>query len=540
MEKNILVSVAWPYASGSRHLGHIGGAYLPADIFARYHRSIGNKVLMVSGSDAHGTPITVRADAEGVAPIDIVNKYHAEFLSYWDKLDISWDNYTTTMTETHREVVHDIFLNLYEKGLIYKKSTQQAYDAKEKRFLPDRYVEGTCPKEDCKSEGARGDQCDNCGSTLDPDELINPISKISGSPAEFRETEHFFLKLSELEKDLIPWLENKKNWRPHVINWSKSFVAQGLLDRAITRDLEWGIDIPVDELGEGKKIYVWFEAVIGYLSASKEWAKNNDEPESWKDWWENKNAETYYFVGKDNIPFHAVIWPAMLSGYSGLNLPTNVPANQYILVKGEKASASKGVGKSLNEYLSEWNTDALRYCLASILPEHADTEVTEEGMERRNNEELVATWGNLVNRVFSLVDTNFDTIPEMKNLTKNDQKLLDSSDKIFSEVGSLIENVELKNALQASMRFVSSINVYLNENEPWIVVKNDKELAGTVLSVALTAINTSATVLSPFMPKTSKEVLEAIPSKTYNSWSSNDIDTGKKLKKINPLFKKFD
>ena len=540
MEKNILVSVAWPYASGSRHLGHIGGAYLPADIFARYHRAIGNKVLMVSGSDAHGTPITVRADSEGVEPIEIVNKYHKEFLSYWEKLSISWDNYTTTMTKTHKEVVHDIFLKLHEKKLIYKKTTKQAYDPKENRFLPDRYVEGTCPKDGCKAEGARGDQCDNCGSTLDPDELINPVSKISGSPAEFRETEHFFLKLSELEKNLLQWLGSKNNWRPHVINWSKSFVTEGLLDRAITRDLEWGIDIPIDELGDGKRIYVWFEAVIGYLSASKEWAEKRGEPELWREWWENKNAETYYFVGKDNVPFHAVIWPAMLMGYGGLNLPTNVPANQYILVKGEKASASKGIGKSLNEYLKEWNPDALRYCLASVLPEHADTEVSEEGLQKINNEELVATWGNLVNRVFSLVDSNFESIPEMKKLNINDQKLIDNSRRIFSEIGSLIENVELKNALQSSMRFISSINIYLNENEPWRILKNDEERAGTVLSVALSAIRTSATLLSPYMPSTSEQVLDSIPAKSNNPWGYNKIDAGKKLKKIELLFRKFD
>ena len=540
MEKNILVSVAWPYASGSRHLGHIGGAYLPADIFARYHRAIGNKVLMVSGSDAHGTPITVRADSEGVEPIEIVNKYHKEFLSYWEKLSISWDNYSSTMTKTHKEVVHDIFLKLHEKKLIYKKTTKQAYDTKENRFLPDRYVEGTCPKDGCKAEGARGDQCDNCGSTLDPDELINPVSKISGSPAEFRETEHFFLKLSELEKYLLQWLGGKNNWRPHVINWSKSFVTEGLIDRAITRDLEWGIDIPIDELGDGKKIYVWFEAVIGYLSASKEWAEKRGEPELWREWWENKNAETYYFVGKDNVPFHAVIWPAMLMGYGGLNLPTNVPANQYILVKGEKASASKGIGKSLNEYLKEWNPDALRYCLASILPEHADTEVSEEGLQKINNEELVATWGNLVNRVFSLVDSNFESIPEMKKLNINDRKLIDNSKRIFSEIGSLIENVELKNALQSSMRFISSINIYLNENEPWRILKNDEERAGTVLSVALSAIRTSATLLSPYMPSTSKQVLDSIPTKSNNPWGYNKIDAGKKLKKLELLFKKFD
>ena len=327
MSKNILVSVAWPYASGSRHLGHIGGAYLPADIFARYHRLIGNNVLMVSGSDAHGTPITVRADEENVEPIDIVEKYHNEFLGYWDKLSISWDNYTTTMTDNHKEVVQDIFLKLLEKEYIYKEKTLQAYDSSEDRFLPDRYVEGTCPK--CSYESARGDQCDSSSSTLAPEELINPKSKISGNKAEFKETEHFFLKLSALGKDLLPWLKTKEDWRPHVINWAQSFVEEGLQDRAITRDLDWGIDIPVDDLGEGKKIYVWFEAVIGYLSASIEWA-SKEEGRNWEDWWKNKDAESYYFIGKDNVPFHSVIWPAILLGYGDLNLPTYVPANQYI------------------------------------------------------------------------------------------------------------------------------------------------------------------------------------------------------------------
>jgi methionyl-tRNA synthetase len=540
MGKNILVAVAWPYASGSRHLGHMGGAYLPADIFARYNRAVGNKTIMVSGSDAHGTPITVRADEEGVEPIDIVNKYHKEFLNYWERLNISWDNYTTTMTKTHKEVVQDIFIKLHEKGLIYKKTTEQAYDPKEKRFLPDRYVEGSCPKEDCGATGARGDQCDNCGSTLDPVELINPVSKISGTPAEFKKTEHFFLKLSALEKSLLPWLESRKGWRPHVINWSKSFVKSGLQDRAITRDLDWGIEIPIKDLGDGKKIYVWFEAVIGYLSATVEWARNKGNPDEWKDWWEDTNAETYYFVGKDNIPFHAVIWPAILEGYENLNLPTNVPANQYILIKGEKASASKGVGKSLNEYLDEWEPDSLRYCLASILPEQADTEISEEDLKKRNNEELVATWGNLVQRVFSLLSSNFATIPEVVDLKSNDEELLKKSSDIFQEVGAFIEKVELKNGLQASMSFVSKINVYLNENEPWKVLKEDKERAGTVLTVSLTAIISAANVLSPYMPTTSKKVLDAIPREHGNIWEISKAIPGGKIKQIGHLFKKFD
>lgn len=538
MSKNILVAVAWPYASGSRHLGHIGGAYLPADIFARYHRVVGNNVLMVSGSDVHGTPITVRADAEGVEPIDIVNKYHNEFLGYWEKLGISWDNYTTTMTDTHIEVVHDIFNKLLEKGFIDKQKSLQAYDPGENKFLPDRYVEGTCPY--CSYSEARGDQCDSCSKTLDPEELINPISKISGNKAEFKETEHFFLKLSLLEDQLASWLDEKEGWRPHVINWAKSFVKDGLQDRAITRDLDWGIEIPVDDLGSGKKIYVWFEAVIGYLSASKEWAKNNGNEKEWAEWWNNESAETYYFIGKDNVPFHAVIWPSILLAYEGLNLPTNVPANQYILVKGEKASASRGVGKTLQEYLDQWNPDALRYALASALPEQSDTEISEDEMIRRNNEELVAAWGNLVQRVFTQIQNNFSKISEFDEADEVDKKLLKEMSESYDIVGQLIEKVELKAALQESMRYVSKVNGYLNETEPWKVIKEDEKRAARILYTALEAIDSCANLLYPFMPSTSDLVRSAIPRETENLWGLNKIKTGVELKEIGLLFNKFD
>ncbi len=538
MSKNILVSVAWPYASGSRHLGHIGGAYLPADIFARYHRTVGNKVLMVSGSDVHGTPITVRADAEGVQPIDIVNKYHEEFLGYWEKLGISWDNYTTTMTDTHVKVVHDVFNNLLEKGLIDKQKSLQAYDAGENRFLPDRYVEGVCPH--CEYSEARGDQCDKCSKTLDPEELINPISKLSGNKAEFKETEHFFLKLTSLESELAKWLDKQEGWRPHVINWAKSFVKDGLQDRAITRDLDWGIKIPVDDLGPGKKIYVWFEAVIGYLSASKEWSNLQGDVDSWKEWWENPEAESYYFIGKDNVPFHAVIWPSILLGYKGLNLPTNVPANQYILIKGEKASASRGVGKSLDDYLDEWNPDALRYALASVLPEQADSEISEEEMIRRNNEELVAAWGNLVQRVFAQVNNNFDKIQEISEEDDLDRKLIINFEEAYKNIGILIEKVELKSALQESMRCVSLVNAYLNETEPWKMIKNDTKKAGRVLYTSLQAIDSCANLLYPFMPVTSENVRGAIPKITECKWGVNEIKRGVELGQLELLFKKFD
>ncbi len=537
MSKNILVCVAWPYASGSRHLGHIGGAYLPADIFARYHRIIENNVLMVSGSDAHGTPITVRADEEGVTPIDIVEKYHHEFLGYWDKLSISWDNYTTTMTENHKEVVQDIFLKLLEKEYIYKKKTLQAYDSSEERFLPDRYVEGTCPK--CEYKSARGDQCDSCSSTLDPEELINPKSKISGNEAEFKETEHFFLKLSAVSEELLPWLETKDDWRPHVINWAKSFVKEGLQDRAITRDLDWGIEIPVDDLGDGKKIYVWFEAVIGYLSASIEWASKEDGRD-WKEWWKKEESESYYFIGKDNVPFHSVIWPAILVAYGDLNLPTNVPANQYILIKGEKASASRSVGKTLSEYLDEWEPDAIRYTLASVLPEQADSELSESEMIRRNNEELVATWGNLVQRVFKQIENNIENISNASSETDVDSALLKLGEEAYKTVGSHIENIELKNALQEAMRYVSKVNIYLNETEPWKIINEDNERASRILYTALTAIDTCANLLYPFMPSTSEKVRTAIPKDSENKWSVNSIKIGTQIEPIGHLFKKFD
>ncbi len=538
MPKNILVCVAWPYASGSRHLGHIGGAYLPADIFARYHRLIGNRVVMVSGSDVHGTPITVRADNEGVEPIEIVNKYHKEFLGYWDKLNIQWDNYTTTMTDNHKKVTQEMFLKIKENGLIEKNKSIQAYDPIENKFLPDRYVEGECPK--CNYLEARGDQCDSCGVTLDPEELINPKSKLNGNKAEFKETEHYFLKLSALNDQLSEWLNSKKGWRPHVINFSKSFVEEGLQDRAITRDLDWGVDIPNNELGDGKKIYVWFEAVIGYLSATKEWASNMGDPELWKDFWLDENSESYYFVGKDNVPFHAIIWPSMLMAYGDLNLPTNVPANQYILIKGEKASASRGVGKTLNDYLDEWNPDSLRYALGSILPEQNDSEISENEMIRRNNEELVAAWGNLVQRVFSQYINNFDNLDFDFELIDVDKNILDQANTCFEKTGQLIEKVELKSALQTVMSFVNKINAYLNETEPWKVIKKDNKRGTAILYSALTSIDACASMFTPFMPSTSQMVKNAIVRNTQNNWELNEIKKGAELKNIGHLFKKFD
>ena len=535
----ILVAVAWPYASGSRHLGHVAGAYLPADIFARYHRTAGNRVLMVSGSDAHGTPITVRAETEGVSPQDIVDRYHAEFLANWRSLGISWDLYTSTATENHAEVTQDIFMGLLDNGYLEKKTTDQFFDPDVGRFLPDRYVEGTCPH--CDYAEARGDQCDNCGRTLDPSDLIGPRSKLSGATPETRSTEHFFLMLSKLEPLVAEWLDTRVGWRRHVINWARSFVADGLHDRAITRDLDWGVPVPVDDLGPGKRIYVWFDAVIGYLSAAKEWSAAAGVPDAWRLWWESPEAESYYFVGKDNIPFHAVMWPAMLMGYGGLNLPTNVPANQYITFSGDKASASRGVGKSITYYTERMEGDAIRYALASNLPEQNDTDITEAELVRAVNTELVSTWGNLVNRVLAMSWKNFDgAIPQPGQLTERDRQLLDTVDAALVEAAARIEAVELKAGLRSMMNAAQATNVYLNETEPWKLVKNDLGQAATVLHTALSAINGIKTGLFPYLPFTSARIHDwlgqegTVPS---HGWVRTVVMPGVPLTKPEPLFR---
>lgn len=352
MSKPVLVAVAWPYASGSRHLGHLAGAYLPADIFARQQRIMGNEVLMVSGSDVHGTPITVRADAEGVTPQDIVDRYHQEFLTQWEQLGINWDLYTTTGTQNHAQVTQDMFLSQLENGHIDRRTTNQLFDPKAERFLPDRYVEGTCPH--CGYEEARGDQCDDCGKTYDATELISPRSKLSDATPEAKKTEHFYFRYSDFNEELIQFLEAKQGWRNHVLNFAKGWLTdEGLIDRAITRDLDWGVELPVSDLGEGKRIYVWYDAVIGYLSASQEWASKTEDKEKWRHWWHNNDARHVYFIGKDNIPFHALFWPAQLMatkdaiGGENLHLPDDIPANQYVTFKGGKASASRGVGLTI-------------------------------------------------------------------------------------------------------------------------------------------------------------------------------------------------
>jgi len=540
MSRRILVAVAWPYASGPRHLGHLAGAYLPADVFARYHRLAGNEVLMVSGSDVHGTPITVRADNEGVEPQVVVDRYHTEFLKDWERVGISWDLYTSTGTDNHHAVTQDMFLGLLENGYLAKQISSQLFDPEAKRFLPDRYVEGTCPY--CSYPEARGDQCENCGRTLDPTDLINPRSRLTGATPESRDTEHFFLLLTKLEQPLREWLESRQGWRKHVKNWALGMVNEGLPDRAITRDIEWGVVIPVDDLGPGKRVYVWFDAVIGYLSASKEWADLAGDPEAWKRWWQEPDAESYYFVGKDNIPFHTVIWPAMLMGYGGLNLPTDVPANHYVTFASEKASASRGVGQSIGWYTDRLEPDALRYAIASVLPEQNDTDLSDDDIIRRINEELVATWGNLVNRVLSLSDRNFDgKVPEPGPLTPTDEALIASIDKTLETAGGHIEAVELRAGLRAAMDAASEVNAYLNSEEPWHVIKEDQGRAATILWTAIQAISGIRVALTPYLPWTSARLGEMLGiGADVSGWERPEVAGGTGLGEVETLFTKLD
>lgn len=539
MSRRILVAVGWPYASGPLHLGHLGGAYLPADIFARYHRLVGNQVLMVSGSDANGTPITVTADQLGIDPREVVEKYHPEILGYWESLAISFDLFTTTMTENHHSVTQDVFMRLLEKGHLKKGVSEQFYDEEANRFLPDRYVEGTCPH--CGFADARGDQCDNCGRTLDPTDLLDPRSRLSGATPVRRETEHYFLQLPDFVDRLREWLESKTSWRKHVRNWALGML-EDVPERAITRDIEWGVEVPVDDLGPGKRIYVWFDAVIGYLSAAKEWASGSGDPEAWRLWWEDPTAESYYFVGKDNIPFHTVIWPAMLMGYGGLNLPTNVPANQYITFKGEKVSKSKGIGQSIAWYAERLEPDAIRYAIASVLPEQQDTDLSDDEIVRRINEELVATWGNLVNRVLSMSAQNFDgRVPEPGPLEPIDEAMVSAAESTLDRVAQAIEKVELRAGLRAAMESASQVNVYLNSTEPWRVVGEDRPRAATILWSAIQAISAIRVAFAPYLPFTSETLgaMLGLPPEV-GSWSTNPVPADTPLGPVEPLFSKLD
>lgn len=519
MTEAVLVAAAWPYANAEIHVGNLTGSYLPADIFARYNRLRGRKVLMVSGSDAHGTPITVRADAEGTTAQDVYQRFHANFLGLFQQLGLNYDLFTSTHTTNHYKVSQNIFLALLENGFLYTDRQFQWYAPSQNRFLPDRYVEGTCYI--CGFTGARSDQCDKCGSLLEAQKLIDPRSRIDGSTPELRETEHYYLDLAKLQGDVTDFLrQHEHHWRPNVLRQSLGqIISEGLRGRPITRDLDWGIPVPLDGWN-GKCLYVWFEAVIGYLSASIEWAQINGQPDAWREWWHSPDARAYYFIGKDNIPFHAVIWPAQLIGAGKkfdelfgseppkpLNLPYDVPANEFMNLEGQKISGSRSWAVWALDFLTRYDPDPLRYYLTAVMPEARDTDWDWEDFYKRNNDELVATWGNLANRVLAFTYKNFNgCVPDPGPLTEMDAALLQSIEEGFDTVAREIDAVHLRAALSETMRLASEVNRYLDQTAPWAAIKTDTQAAARAVFVALKAIDSLKIMFAPFLPHTSEKL----------------------------------
>ncbi|HEY1013551.1 MAG TPA: methionine--tRNA ligase [Herpetosiphonaceae bacterium] len=568
MGKKILVAVAWPYASGHRHLGHVAGFGVPSDVFARYQRLAGNDVLMVSGTDEHGTPITVRAEKEGKTPRELVDFYNDEIRQNLRDLGLSYDLFTRTTTANHAAVTQELFTKLLNNGYIFEQETIGTYSEADKRFLPDRYVEGTCPH--CGYEKARGDQCDNCGKQLDPTDLINPRSTLSGTTPVLRPTKHYFLNLPAFADRLREWIGKQDHWRPNVRRFSLGLL-EDLPARAITRDLDWGIPIPLEGDFGHKRIYVWFDAVIGYLSAAIEWANNQGTPDAWKEWWQNPDARHYYFMGKDNIVFHSVIWPSMLIGAGGYELPYEVVSSEFLtLAGGEKISSSRGGEIPLvGDFLAEYDPDPLRYFLIIAGPETSDTEWSLDEFIRRNNEELVATWGNLVNRVLSIAHKHFGAVPAAGPLAAEDEAVLAAVRKGFETVGAELNRARFKAALGAAMGLARNVNEYLASLEPWKVVKTDKERAGTILNTALQAINNLRIIFTPFLPFTSQKLHELLghegaiagpiafedvtepggashtvltchPETWAGSWAWSELPAGQALAAPAPLFRKLE
>ncbi|HKS99916.1 MAG TPA: methionine--tRNA ligase [Rugosimonospora sp.] len=579
---HVLAAVAWPYANGPRHIGHVSGFGVPSDVFSRYMRMAGHDVLMVSGTDEHGTPILVQAEKEGVTPRELADRYNRLIVEDLHALGLSYDLFTRTTTRNHYAVAQELFRTVYRNGYMIKQVTQGAISPSTGRTLPDRYIEGTCPI--CGYDGARGDQCDNCGNQLDPIDLINPRSRINGETPQFVESEHFFLDLPALADALAQWLKTRTDWRPNVLKFSLNLLDD-VRPRAMTRDIDWGIPVPLPgwEDNPSKRLYVWFDAVIGYLSASIEWARRSGDPEAWRQWWaaDGPDDRSYYFMGKDNITFHAQIWPAELLAYDGrgdkggqpgeygsLALPTEVVSSEFLTMEGRKFSSSRSVVIYVRDFLSRYDADALRYFIAVAGPESTDTDFTWAEFLRRNNDELVAGWGNLVNRSISMAARNFGAIPAAGPLTDADEALLASVRGAFGVVGGLIERHRQKAAITEAMRVVGEANKYLSDQAPW-KIKDDPARMGTILHVALQAVSDCNILLTPFLPHSAQTIHELLGGAGVHApmpsivevddldggpgypvltgdyaggarWEPTPIEAGRPLAPPKPVFKKLD
>ncbi|MGH3646220.1 MAG: methionine--tRNA ligase [Micromonosporaceae bacterium] len=587
---HVLTAVAWPYANGPRHIGHVSGFGVPSDVYSRYMRMAGHDVLMISGTDEHGTPILVQAEKEGVTARELADRYNQVIVEDLAALGLSYDLFTRTTTGNHYAVAQELFRTVHRNGYMIEQTTRGAISPSTGRTLPDRYIEGTCPI--CGYDGARGDQCDNCGNQLDPTELINPRSKINGETPEFVETQHFFLDLPALAEALGAWLKTRTDWRPNVLKFALNLVDD-MRPRAMTRDIDWGIPVPLEgwQDNPNKRLYVWFDAVIGYLSASIEWARRSGDPEAWRKWWGAQPSRgeaadaaiSSYFMGKDNITFHAQIWPAELLAYNGkgskggdpgeygeLQLPTEVVSSEFLTMEGRKFSSSRQVVIYVRDFLERYDADALRYFIAVAGPENNDTDFTWAEFLRRNNDELVAGWGNLVNRSISMAAKNFGAIPQPGSLTDADHALLEVSRDAFKKVGALLERHRQKAAIGEAMKVVAEANKYLSDQAPWKLKSDeDRPRQATVLYVALQVVDDCKTLLAPFLPHSSQKVYELLGGEgvfapmpeivkvadldggpdypiltgsydTGAKWESSPLQAGRTLAPPKPIFKKLD
>ncbi|GAB2758627.1 methionine--tRNA ligase [Salinifilum aidingensis] len=581
MSTSVLTAVAWPYANGPRHIGHVSGFGVPSDVFTRYQRMAGNRVLMVSGTDEHGTPILVQAEKEGLSPREVADKYNRVIAEDLQGLGLSYDLFTRTTTSNHYAVVQEIFKAMYRNGYIQPKTTTGAISPSTGRTLPDRYIEGTCPL--CGADSARGDQCDNCGNQLDAADLINPVSRINGERPAFQETEHLFLDLPAFTESLGKWLSTRTDWRPNVLRFVRNLV-EDMRPRAISRDLDWGVPIPLEGWRDQsmKRLYVWFDAVIGYFSASVEWAQRIGRPDAWQAWWTDPSAQAYYFMGKDNITFHAQIWPALLMGHNGqgdrggetgpygeLKLPDEIVSSEFLTMSGSKFSTSRGTVIYVRDFLREFGPDALRYYISVAGPENQDTDFTWDEFVRRTNFELANEWGNLVNRAISLAAKNNGGVPAPNAPREEDEQLRRQAREAFDAVGANLRGSRFKNAAQEAMRVVSAANKYLSDQEPW-KLGDDPDRRDSVLHTALQVVADANALLTPFLPHSGQKVHELLGGtgvwsaqpelhevsdagdgsqypvlmgeyeQEQASWGPQEVPVGRPLAKPKPLFGKVD
>lgn len=537
--KRTLVTAALPYANGPVHIGHLAGVYVPADIFVRYLRLKGEEVLFIGGSDEHGVPITLKAKKEGVTPQDIVDRYHGIIKKSFEEFGISFDVYSRTTSDTHSKIASEFFRKLYDEGKFIEKTTEQYYDEEAGQFLADRYIVGTCPH--CKNERAYGDQCEACGSALSPTELINPHSTISGSTPVMRETKHWYMPLDRYEEFLRKWiLEEHKEWRPNVYGQCKSWLDLGLQPRAVSRDLDWGIPVPI-EGAEGKVLYVWFDAPIGYISNTAELL-----PESWEKWWKDQDTRLIHFIGKDNIVFHCIIFPSMLKAEGSYILPDNVPANEFLNLEGDKISTSRNWAVWLNEYLEDFpgKQDVLRYVLTANAPETKDNDFTWKDFQARNNNELVAVYGNFVNRAMVLLHKYFDgKVPALGELDEYDKSTIDEFNSVKKDVESYLDVFRFRDAQKEAMNLARIGNKYLADTEPWKVAKTDMNRVATILNLSMQIVANLAIAFDPFLPFSSEKLREMIDMKDF-SWKNlgrtDLLPAGHQTSKPSLLFEKIE